>query len=222
LKGLDKALAEKVRREEMKPSLKQNDDIDLDQIMEKAFTAKKELKTAPYTINNLKVHNLTSLSAGMLSYLKRLETIQSKHKNPTHYERTAPSQAGQSLQRSTFSFSLDAIISQRHKSWEIPKESMISAADYDRMYHKPNHFSCTPLDAKLIHKIKAVFSLKKNEASFLKPTALNDRTLVGNLTKSNLKHKGKDDVQKIIPGSESDDDIFDDIGEYVPPSKANS
>lgn len=211
VKGLDKALAEKVRRDELKQHIKHDEgEIDLDKIMEETVTARKEQTSRP--TNTLKAHNLTNLSSGMLSYINRLENIKNESQC-LQYEGKKKCQGAQFLVRTTFYFSLDANTSQRSKSWETPKEKTLSVSEYDRICEKPCLSSCTPIDSKLLKKIKAVYSsLQKNIHSSNEKKS----------TEFKHQQKNSNNVDEEID-LESDDDIFGDIGDYIPPTtKADS
>lgn len=200
VKGLDKTLAAKVRREEMALKSRHDENVDFDEIIEEAFSSKAKHVTVQSEAGALKIKNMTTLSTGMLSYLNRLENIKNKIRH-SDLKRDVPYHAGNAILRSTLCFSLDANVCQRHKSWMIPEETVISAAQYDRA-SRPCILPCTPLDAKLIVKIKTVFS------SLTRDTTVSSK--IYGKSPSESKPKGTDDLPI---GSESDEDIFGDIGD---------
>lgn len=219
VKGLDKALADKVRREEIDKEIVNHEDeqgdIDLDKIIDETVASAKRLPIK--RMNELSslnvVNNSTNLTSGMMSYLNRLESIKNKPEPALvrYGDGDKKSQAAQLLIRTMFYFSLDANIGQRYKSWEIPKESTLSASEYDRIYQTRCPSSCTPVDSKLLQNIKTAFSsMKRNERSSK------------HKEKSEFKaeQKNSNDFKKM--DTESDDDIFGDIGEYIPPTKMSS
>jgi IK cytokine len=208
VRGLDIALAEKVKRDEQLKSsriTKQDDNaIDLDKVIEETVSTNRQRTSCTVGSGSLEVHKLTNLSSGMISYLNnRLESIKDKSQS-RHHEGKKTRQAAQLLVRTTLNFSLDANIYQRYKSWEIPKENTLPASEYERSFQSPH---CTPVDSKLLERIKVVYSRH----------ASNDKKA----EKVKAESKCSNDVSdKFDP--ESDDDIFGNIGEYVPPSKASS
>ncbi len=243
VKGLDKTLADKVRREAMgqreEPTIATaptEDDLDLDQIMEEASSAKAreahkaKLDKVPKGIKELVPKNSTALSRGMLSYLKKLERQQRQSPGKgilSIDDHTGTiSQAGDTLSRTTFKFSLDANVRDRFKSWELPEETLISSIQHEeRMHSRSTTKTCTPLDRHLIEKIKAVFSgLKKKENnknpknSGLKLEKQGSYVEVKKVINQDPIRNGSD--KKTIL-EDSDDDIFGDIGDYIPPKKGS-
>lgn len=219
VKGLDRTLAEKVRRDEMgNQADTHNEDLDLDQIMEEASAKAKEKRKATIASSKRSVSELTpiastTLTSGMLSYLKRLEESRKTDKESLNYSMTGntASLTGQSISRTTLTFSLDANVHDREKSWELPEEKTMSITQFERIQSRKICTTCTPLDSNLISKIKSVFSsLKKRDDKH-------------GATKAGLKKK-KNDISKASkeeasPPPDSDDDIFADAGNYKPPSK---
>ncbi len=251
VKGLDKALAEKVRREEMGgsggagggPTTSQHtQDIDLDQIMEDATAAKakaaRDSNTSMITSNDCKVMKPSTLSNGMLSYIKNVEerkrkqnsgqlsNISSGTSSSTTTTTTLGNQAslaGRSISRSTLLFSTIANIQDRKCSWELPKETMMSMAQYERLYG--NRIStCTPLDRNLILKIKSVFSSLSKSRKSTSNADRKSKTASKTMTdavNNDLQVATMKPTKAQEPIDDSDDDIFGDIGEYVPPSASN-
>jgi len=222
VKGLDRTLAEKVRRDEMGNQAATNsEDLDLDQIMEEASAKAKEKRKATVASSKKSVSELTpnastTLSCGMLSYLKCLEESGKTHKGSLNYSSMPgnnASQTGQSISRTTLSFSLDANVHDRQKSWELPEEKTMSITQFERIQSRRICTTCTPLDSNLISKIKSVFSSLKEQ-----------RGNKHGSTKAGLKKKKNDTLINIAskeesPPPDSDDDIFADAGNYKPPSK---
>ncbi len=256
VKGLDKALAEKVRREEMggggeglggggEPSISPNQqqDIDLDQIMEDATAAKakaaRDSDSNVMSVDNCKVKNPSALSNGMLSYIKNVEERKRKQKSGMLSISSTgasslsslgvqSSSAGQSILRSTLLFSTIANIQDRKCSWELPKETLMSMAQYERL-HGNRISTCTPLDQNLILKINSVFSSlsKKSRKSVSTSTSTSNVDKKSKtVSKTKTDEAAADDTQVSTkkppkpsePIEDSDDDIFGGIGDYVPPS----
>jgi hypothetical protein len=220
VKGLDRTLAEKVRRDEMGNQADTHGedlDLDLDQIMEEASAKAKEKKKATLAFSKKSVSELTpnastTLTSGMLSYLKRLEESRKTDKESLNYSMAGntASLTGQSISRTTLSFSLDANVRDREKSWELPEEKMMSITQFERIQSRRICTTCTPLDSNLISKIKSVFS------SLIEQRDKHEATKAGLKKKKNIISKASKEES---PPPDSDDDIFADAGNYKPPSK---
>jgi len=224
VRGLDKTLSEKVRRDEMLPREPKEEDIDLDKIMEEASSARareaKKMSTKAKSLEDLRPEEATPLSTGMLSYLKRLEGRKqtSTHMDVFGYKKAETvSQAGEAISRTTLKFSLDANVQNRLKSWELPEETMIAAVQRERMRNRASMTTCTPLDRSLITKIKAVFSSANRGASVSVATKKSKSS-----KKAEAETVATKRVEQIEASNEniddSDDDIFGDIDDYVPPT----
>jgi hypothetical protein len=168
VKGLDTTLAEKVRRQEM-GDFNPRDDIDLDKLMEETVSKTSEraegqiISKGKEGLQNAKS---SSLVLGMTSYLNSVKN------NNNHLELPQTSQipmSGQRIARTTLNFTIRANVGDRLRSWELPQESISSAAQYDRMRNLPSSIGiATPLDANLIDKIKNVFSSRIKESTVTK------------------------------------------------------
>jgi hypothetical protein len=96
VRGLDIALAEKVKRDEQLKSsriTKQDDNaIDLDKVIEETVSTNRQRTSCTVGSGSLEVHKLTNLSSGMISYLNnRLESIKDKSQSRHHeVEMTLP------------------------------------------------------------------------------------------------------------------------------------
>jgi|AntRauTorckE5430_2_1112549.scaffolds.fasta_scaffold01947_5 hypothetical protein len=222
VKGLDKTLAEKVRRDEMGNQATGSGDIDLDQIMEEASAKVKENRKSVTSssekkpISELKPNKPTTLACGMLSYLKQLEErreMDIPHKDSFNYSSGTgemASQAGQMLSRTNLTFSLDGNINDRDKSSELPEEKTMSIMHYERLQSRKPFTTCTPLDSNLISKIMTVLSSVRREQKEVQ---------IKNGSKKKAGKKVEQEISK-QQASDSDDDIFADAGKYVPPTKA--
>jgi IK cytokine len=252
VKGLDKTLADKVRREEMTMQyhdghittsttvadgtipIRQNDNnIDLDQIMEdaQALKVKKRSEKSPNDINTIieaKKSSSSTLVSTMASYLQTLVSrrLTSKYSTSPSTSATTTSSiydtmqtsmhnselntAGQTIHRSTLTFSLTNL--KRQHAWEIPNTSINASAR-----HPVIPSPCTPVDRELITKIKfaldAISTLKKKQV---------DEEASRNKQKEKEKHSDKDIITNgkinYHQDDDSDDDIYDDVGDYIPPS----
>mmetsp|Transcript_21096 Transcript_21096/g.31333 ORF Transcript_21096/g.31333 Transcript_21096/m.31333 type:complete len:588 (-) Transcript_21096:52-1815(-) len=178
VKGLDLALADKVRREEMveKRNLgetKEEEEIDLDQIMADA-TQKK--KSAQLDLNRLPV-STSSLGQGMLTYLQSLQhshTIATNKKTTStaslpivttavHGYNTAgkfPTAAGLAAQRSTFAFSTIANVGDVLRSWEIPRESIKSQQQLRSSLSDATLITTMPFDEDFMERIKSALAVQ--------------------------------------------------------------
>lgn len=249
VKGLDRTLADKVRREEMstqdqkaggsvmitrgddslinntRTSLENsNNDIDLDKVMEdaqKAFKAKKAYKEREsHSLDAKKSDSIptSSLAKNMSSYLQKMAANENQSTSvaPPTLNQPQLSVAGQTVHRSTFNFSLNAC---RHNllehGWEIPFASIVGRS----LNSKENGTnsvasSCTPVDRTLIQKIASVFDrikLKKEKHSVL-VKATNQTTMSSKMKDVENNHT------KSQPVDDSDDDIYEGIDDYVPPT----
>lgn len=227
VKGLDKTLADKTRREAMmEPTTHtQKEDLDLDKIMEEASMAKakenRKLKGTPNSISEIVLKQATPLTTGMLSYLQKVDGQKSQEIKTFGYKNVgAVSEAGNALLRTTLRFSLQANIRDRFRSWEVPDESMVSALQYERMQSRSAASACTPLDRNLIEKIKSVFSgivRANSQAATAKSSDLNRANSKDVSNKKGITNATKEATTST--NYSSDEDIFGDIGEYIPPQK---
>lgn len=220
VKGLDKTLAEKVRREEMQAK---DADIDLDQVMEEASARAKTDRVGvdklPQNVSAIIPNQTSSLTTGMLSYLKKLEERNNKSESTFSLgsKKESISQSGQVLLRTSLKFTLDSNVKDRDRSWILPEERMISTDLFERMQSRSNQYSscCTPLDTNLIAKINRAFNAARireaNTAKYVQ--AVEEKVKSSHQSTTANKHYSSDS---------SDDDIFADVGEYMPPSKSGT
>ena len=216
VKGLDRTLAEKVRREEMQIREEPKEqEIDLDVVMEQASLAKaRAARKLDADVKTLKISDLqpkrkTPLTTGMLSYLRKIEA----KGQPIA---ATMSEAGTSIPRRTLQFSLDANIHDRQKAWEVPGERMISIPQYERIRAKNSICTtpCTPLNRRFIERIKTAFTSIINK----KPKSMKD------VNKEKKKPAKEDKQTKALESTvvESDEDIFGGIGDYTPPTRQSN
>lgn len=166
VKGLDMTLAEKVRRQEME-GFHSRDDIDLDKLMDETVSKKSETtekQTSAGRRDGMQNKQISSLVLGMASYVNSIENKSIHSELP----RTSQmSMSGQRLARTTLKFSIRGNVGDRLKSWELPQESICSAAQYERKRDLASTIgTATPLDANLINKIKMAFASRKQETKF--------------------------------------------------------
>lgn len=198
VKGLDTALAEKVRRLEkgMLHSLER--DVDLDELMDEAISKKSDSyssssKLILKTFDETQKDSITPFVKGMVSYLNGLMAPKVHHSDISPLNNHMP-QTGQKVARSILKFSTKANVGDRMRSWELPQETIYSFQEYNKMAKSVSRIkSATPLDSNLISKLKTVFATKSN-----------DMTHKSAIIESGLDVHGKSVSQ------ESDEDIFSD------------
>ena len=207
VKGLDRVLAQKVRREEMG----QKED-DFDELMDEAF--EKRDTAAVATDGGLySIKPKSELGRSMLSYL-----LQKQERS--NNLRVKVNQALQkSLQRSVLTFSLNSDTRRRKHAWDAPQLS-IQAFTNGNMATR----NATPLNRQLIttistklkgHLLRVKHGNVTVSKSMSKSVEDNDGIDKTNLQNDNV---GAKSVAKPAPDSDSDDDIFADVGDYVPPT----
>lgn len=241
VKGLDRTLADKVRREDMTNTRRSNNEgqssilpraeitmsrkedinhIDLDQIMEdaQALKAQKEIKLKKLKRHENEATSSSSLLATtMANYLQKMKANQSPNAststsahimNPSL--QTPLSTSAQTLHRSTLTFSLHANRQNLQQyGWELPCTSIVGRnRTYVDNTTNIKTVSCTPVDSNLICKIKSILvainNKKKKNSDEVKEK--NKKRENKEVTKIKLKAQEND----------SDDDIYGDIGDYVP------
>ena len=238
VKGLDKALASKVRREEM-GIISQEDTSggDLDQLFEHSYAQKKQQSKARSS------KPTTELGKSILTYLsQKQQTAKMSTAQLTSSSIAYTSTATQvkinptvqkSIQRSVMTFSLDSDVRKKRNAWEVPKISVkVFASSSD---NHTNQRKMTPLNQHMITNISKKLngggdSLGKAEkekridmytSNNKKDSNIEEeRTLHQNGTITNTaKDDGKKANSATNGGStkyddDSDDDIFADVGEY--------
>eukprot|EP00978_Attheya_sp_CCMP212_P010547 scaffold25618_cov57-Attheya_sp.AAC.1 len=153
VKGLDLALAQKVRREEMaqgdplsatrklRVDHEHEEEIDLDQVMHQAkqqqqqqqhdqritHTHINKSRTMEQVLQKLRVHPpTTEVGRSMWTYF--LEKSNSKGDGGMEKSTSSPTVAGLAVQRSTMTFSTVARVGDKYKAWELPKEHTLAAS----------------------------------------------------------------------------------------------
>jgi len=246
VKGLDVILAEKVRREDMsldtgkfqQPN-EMDGEIDLESVLKESFKVKKTEKNVYSFIRTVdigivlerikpKVHS--TLGKSMMKYLqlKKNQTLKGISETNTNFaaEEYAINNisTGQS-HRSTFHFSLMASLGDKREVWEMPKESIMSRAQFNKWHGTVDGMEklvCTPLDQEFVRKLKSVFSSHKPKGIIGCP---NTKGGSETFRTRKFKHdKGKEDYN-VMKNKEKEigtSDIFGDIGEYYPPCQTNT
>jgi IK cytokine len=190
VKGLDYALAQKVRREEMGE--------DLDEVLEVALKQGRGDKDGG--LSSFK----SELGRAMVTYLKKKE-------NPVIVPVKINPSLQKSIQRAELEFSLYSDVRRRRNAWDAPRVSIRAFSGQEDVTVR----KATPLDHQLImtisKKIQAHLLRAKHcakNAADEKDDANHDTKTTNNGAKS--KPPPKDD--------DSGDDIFENVGTYVPPS----
>jgi hypothetical protein len=128
--------------------------------------------------------------------------------------RTSP--AGFAIQRSTLNFATLGDPRDRNRAWEIPVENTqaVSHAAVSAAREETN--GATSVDAVLLQQMKTVLAPKKEEEKSLACNAEETSVDKGKVQ----KHQGRSDT---LNAEESDDDdIFNGIDEYVPPTQGST
>ena len=169
VKGLDLALAQKVRRDEMAggASSSLDDNKDLDQLLEDAYIQNKKSTISSKSNLNSSIATIQSkseLGKSVQNYL--LQQQQQRHNNPTTTSVTSLQSnikinrtKQKSILKSHFTFSLESNIQKRKNAWDVPqlKISALFGSDNNSGLHDESFESrrgMTPLDCHLIATIK--------------------------------------------------------------------
>mmetsp|Transcript_23369 Transcript_23369/g.46524 ORF Transcript_23369/g.46524 Transcript_23369/m.46524 type:complete len:577 (+) Transcript_23369:77-1807(+) len=167
VKGLDLALAQKVRREEMGADGADGREEDLDQLLEDAYNTQQKEET-------LKLKSKQSSSIAMIQpkselgksvqhyLLKKQQQQQQRHNNHSAVTTTQQqsiqinSTKQNSIQRSHYTFSLDSTIQKRHDAWDVPQLQMIGGGGSSGQQEQSlfERRGMTPLDCHLIATIR--------------------------------------------------------------------
>jgi len=198
VKGLDKALAEKVRREEMA----QGESGDLDELLENAYASRQRNKRPQKAHGWRYAAPSTELGKSVLDYLLQKETKDTQIKsNPTLQN---------SIQRSILTFSLDADVRNRKLAWEVPRISFFSGSRDTAQHQLSEHMISTitkKLDGKIDEGLSKVNGEGKYGTDTHRVTSIEDRPCAEAKKKIRAHRKSSSD--------DSDDDIFEDAGTYV-------
>ena len=238
VKGLDKALASKVRREEMGQSNETEKDVgDLDQLFEDSYAQKKK-KTALGSKDWTSSTPKTELGKSVAQYL-----LQKQKSTPTTTSSITTSQQvktyptiQKSIHSSILTYSLNGDTRQRKKAWEVPKMAIGSSHKNDIVQRK-----ITPLNQHLIATISKKLgggssgiketdtskyitatnnSKQKEGADSAKAKLHQSGSSISSTTKdikeTNTSAIDKDKQRNLtVKDDDSDDDIFADVGNYV-------
>lgn len=264
VKGLDYALAQKVRREEMGRSTTERvneDDEDLDQLLEDSYIKNK--KPSSTSSSMATIQPKSELGKSVLNYL--LQHQKQQNNNPTATSSSASVSTTlatsiqsqnkiiinktkqKSIQRSSYTFSLDSNPQKRSNAWDVPPFKVGALGGDEQAFFERKEI--TPLDNHLIATIKKklddVNDGKKKRKGLGGEGERQTSCNGAYKQKQQPQHKelsfdDKEDSSKIqstqyhedrqpndtkpssssLPEGDdsSDDDIFADVGAYVPPT----
>lgn len=227
VKGLDKSLADKVRREVRGHQGKDKNDVDidnldLDEVMEeaKAQKARKKIKSEKKDPIDATIREKKSSKIPCVSSMARyIENVTKKQLSGEVVSGFAPnndsSTAVQSLHRSMLTFSLKQNHHDlREYGWELPKVSI--AAMNGRLVNNSDTVSpsCTPLDRNLILKIKSVMKAA-NESKRKLRLFRQESTSLRSEEHENENDQEQNTSKQLTSKDDSDDDIYGDIGDYI-------
>ena len=185
VKGLDFALAQKVRRDLGRTD--DQDDDDLDRVMttvqqqqqqQQHQQQQQQMKfgisstsEAMSIVNRSTTTSSTSmLGKSVVSYLKQ------QHQEPSSSNNTKRSTgvgfhavatlAGQTIQRSKVSFSTEACVYDALQAWQVPREHTLSRAQYDDLHGVHEDYpALTSLDQVFLDRIVSSLSSSEKKAS---------------------------------------------------------
>jgi hypothetical protein len=226
VKGLDKALAEKVRREEMlsRGNIKSKEEtVDLDQLLDDACTRTNQQQSSQAREGESDWRSekpRTELGKSVLSYL--LQKEQTSASSTVTSTATAPIVCKPSVQRSiqlsVLAFSLDSDVRKRKSAWEVPRISLKALATHNadgwtagRKMNPLNHHIIAAISRKLDGRSSSTEKSKNQSSSARKKGEGRSITVA-----SKEDADGKDKQSRRHKEDDSDDEIFANVGSYVP------
>jgi IK cytokine len=226
VKGLDKALAEKVRRDVRLDSgnNKSEDETgDLDQLLEDAYTRKKRQQSSQareWERGWRSAKPRTELGKSVLSYL--LQKEQTSASSAVASTATAPIVCNPSVQRSiqlsVLAFSLDSDVRKRKTAWEVPRISLKAVATHNadggtagRNMNPLSHHIIAAITKKLDGRASRIEKGKYQSSS-----AKKKGEVINIIVASKEDADGKDEQSGRHKEDDSDDEIFANVGSYVP------
>ena len=210
VKGLDRVLAQKVRREEM--GIKEDE---FDELVESAFE-KRGAEVSSGGLHSIKPK--TDLGRSVLKYLRQKESNNTKDSTNLKVNHALQ----KSLRRSILTFSLDSDVRKRRQAWDAPQLS-IQAFTNEHVTQK----KATPLDRQLIttisNKLKGHLLRAKHGNVGVSKDVHQSAQEVDDRNKNEVNEQNEIDksvkrTAKSAQDSDSDDDIFQNAGNYIPPS----
>ena len=254
VKGLDKTLAEKVRRDEMgvvtSDIHEKNEDFDevLEGSVDRSESSKELSRNEPVNLILQKIankvrnpsQNFIGDRLNLLAYVERVHKQKgglgmSNSRRESAEMTCRDNDISKTIHRSTLSFSSKADHRDRLNAWEMPKETIMSSAQNERLYGdrmsddvSSQNDTCTPIRGDLLKNIKKIFEdvvKKQNKAPSQRLGFKNQHGMCKKRKnkvhgESDAEHRRGVDLRRTEQPIEvdSDDDIFRDIGEYIPPS----
>ncbi|KAL3773011.1 hypothetical protein ACHAWO_003966 [Cyclotella atomus] len=218
VKGLDRVLAEKVRREEMG----QVQDYDFDEFVEEAFEKGNAAAAGDVGGGLHSVRPNSDLGRSVLGYLLQRQGRSDNNNKLAMSARVKANPALQkSIQRSILTFSLNSDTRRRKHVWDAPQLS-VQAFTTDNVAT----LKATPLDRQLIttitNKLKGhLLRVKHGNVTFSKDVASNvnnEEASPDAEQKQNTTSVTAESKTRPAPESDSDDDIFENAGDYIPPT----
>ena len=217
VKGLDMALAQKVRREEMGTDGREQEEEDLDQLLEDAYNntqqqqettdsaSTKSKKSSSIAMIQPKTELGKSVQTYLLKHHHRQQQQQQQHSNNNSTTTTTSSSLAaatklpqsiqinstkqNSIQRSHYTFSLDSTIQKRSHAWDIPQLKMIGGV-VGSGQQRQQQASMTPLDCHLIATIRNKLDGALNSGSGYKSKRVNDDDGDGGMERIIIDHDG--------------------------------
>jgi hypothetical protein len=211
VKGLDVALARRVRREINKGITETNTKklLPPKQTEKSTVIMVRDANEARELLQNVKIESISSeLGQQILRCLKRSHLPSLDLSKVT----VPASPAGLAIQRSTLTFSTLGDPRDRNRAWELPLESM--QASVSKAAHgvssNTEAVGATSLDSALLHQIQCAFGRHTTSIEDIHGRSSDDN----GQTYSHLADNGGDD--------EDEEDIFDEDDDYAPPTQAGS
>ena len=208
VKGLDVALARRIKRE-MDNELKETDldttnSLPTNDKAKKSIVAVRNADEARALLQHIKTETVTSeLGRQMLNHMKTV------HLPPRDLSQLAvrKSPGGFAIQRSNLTFACFGDPRNRVRAWELPLESVQASSKADLGFSDTEANGATSLDVTALRQIRHAFSHHSGHA------AQERQDMTGGTPPESQKVEGDEDVN---------DDIFDDIDDYVPPTETES
>ena len=225
VKGLDKALAEKVRREARLDSgdnKSEEETGDLDQLLEDAYTRKKRQQSSQareWERGWMLLKSRTELGKSVLSYL--LQKEQTSASSAVASTATAPIVCNPSIQRSiqlsVLAFSLDSDVRKRKTAWEVPRISLKAVATHNADGGTAGK-NMNPLSLHIIAAISKKLDgrARMEKRKYQSSSAKKKGEVINIIVASKEDADGKDKQSGRHKEDDSDDEIFANVGSYVP------
>lgn len=215
VKGLDVALARRVKREMDKETMnsdlerieKAKANVPIREETTKTIVVVKDADEARAFLQCTSSDSVSSeLGRQMLSHMKRVYLPPRKLSDVA----VQKSSAGFAIQRTSLTFSTSGNPRDRTRAWELPLESMQASSQADRDVPTGMNGAIS-LDKTLLQHMQRAFS-ENSSTSERSDSKMGVKTL-GNSATSGKKEQVNE---------EDEDDIFDDVDDYVAPTQPKS